>query len=280
MTRRSHRRNSREGMILLNVLVIVAIATAAVVVMISAQDIEVQRTIRLTDASQAQAYTRAAEASAIVALRRDGISAADSDSYAEPWAAVGQREIDIPGGRFAVAIEDEQARFNLNSLRGGGPIPSSWFSAIARGTGVSTASVNQIVTVVDGLGPLSDDGLLRTAGIDPADLDRLKPYLSYLPTDAKLNLNTVAPDLLTLIAGNVDGVRLLSDRRAAKGAVTEPDVAAAGMTGFGGLTSDHFLVVSKVQIGDVTRITRSRLTRSANSQGVTVRVESRRRSSG
>ena len=95
------RRRAREGMILLNVLVIVAIAAAAVAVMIAAQDIEVQRTIRLRDASQAQAYSRAGELSAVVALRRDGVSAPTLDAYSEPCAAIAQRPIAIPNGRFA-----------------------------------------------------------------------------------------------------------------------------------------------------------------------------------
>jgi general secretion pathway protein K len=44
----------REGMILLNVLLVMAVASVAVLIMIAAQDLEVQRSTRLRDAAQAQ----------------------------------------------------------------------------------------------------------------------------------------------------------------------------------------------------------------------------------
>ena len=81
----------RKGMILLNVLIIVAISAAAVTVMLVAQDIGVRRTIRLHDAAQAQAYSRAGELSAVVARVRDAVTAPETDSISEPWAAIGQR---------------------------------------------------------------------------------------------------------------------------------------------------------------------------------------------
>ena len=65
------RRPDREGMILLNVLLILAVASVAVLVMVTSQDIEVQRSTRRRDAAQAGAYARAGELSAITGLRRD-----------------------------------------------------------------------------------------------------------------------------------------------------------------------------------------------------------------
>lgn len=278
MSRRSRR--DRRGMILLNVLLMVAIAAAAVTVMVASQDIEVQRTVRIRDAAQAQAYGRAGELSAIVALRRDGLTAPTVDAYSEPWAAIAQRPIAVPGGRFALAIEDEQARFNLNSLSGGDAIAASRFARIAGAVGVSPPTVARIGTLVGAVGPIADEGLLRTAGVDPADLDRLRPYVAFLPKEAQLNLNTAQPPLLTILLDDQAAVRLLIDRRTAKSVLDEADLAAAAVTGLGGLTSDHFLVTTAVTVGEVTQTTRVRLARSSGPEGVRVAVTSRRRAAG
>ena len=103
-------------MILLNVLILVAIAAAAVTVMIASEDNEVRRTTHFKDAAQARALSLAGELSAIVALRRDLLQAPLADDYTEPWAAIAQKPVAVPQGRFALAISDEQARFNINSL--------------------------------------------------------------------------------------------------------------------------------------------------------------------
>lgn len=268
---------AREGMILLNVLVIVAIAAAAVAVMIAAQDIEVQRTIRLRDASQAQAYSRAGELSAVVALRRDGVSAPTLDAYSEPWAAIAQRPIAIPHGRFALAIVDEQARFNLNSLTSGDAVEASRFARIARELGVSQPGIVAIAGLIAAVGPLQDESLLSTAGVDPADLERLRPFVAFLPEDARLNLNTASPELLRLLLDDADAVRRLMDLRNSKRALTEADLATLGLQNLGGLTSSHFAVVTDVRVGDVEQRVQSRLTRIITPEQVEVSVSSRRR---
>ena len=96
-------RRDREGMILLNVLLVMAVASVAVLVMIVAQDIQVQRGTRLRDAAQASAYARAGELSAVTVLRRDALTAAASDNLTEPWAQIGQEAIAVPGGRFSAS---------------------------------------------------------------------------------------------------------------------------------------------------------------------------------
>ena len=271
------RRFDREGMILLNVLVIVAIAAATVAVMIASEDIQVQRAIRLHDAAQAQAYARAGELSAVTALRRDGLTAPDVDAYGEPWGAIGQQTIAIPGGRFALSVADEQARFNINALVRGDAIPASRFARLARNAGLDAEAIAQIATVVAAVGPLRDEGVLRTAGVAPSDLDRLRPLISFLPTDAELNLNTVDGDLLGALIDDPRLLRPLLERRTRNGSLTEADVAAAGLTGLGGYTSNHFLVTTVVRVGDVTQTTRSRLTRIIEPTGSRVAVTSRRR---
>jgi general secretion pathway protein K len=250
----------REGMILLNVLLMVAIAAAAVTVMIAAQDIQIQRTGRMQDAAQAQAFVRAGELSAVVALRRDLITAPDRDHPGEPWAAVAQGQVSIPRGTFALSVEDEQARFNLNLLAAGDPIAFNVFASLCQAAGVSAEGAQTIATVVAGVGPLRDEGQLRTAGVDPLDLERLRPLAVLLPPDARLNLNSADPRLLEIVTRDPAVAREIVARRAGEG-LGPGDLPGLAVPSFVGVTSDHYQVRTRVRVGNVTREVTSRLTR-------------------
>lgn len=276
MTRLRRARADRRGMILLNVLIVVAIAAAAVTVMIVAQDIQVRRSIRLHDAAQAQAYGRAGELSAIVALRRDALTAPAVDTLSEPWAQIGQQAIAIPGGDFALSIADEQARFNLNAMAEGDAIPAGAFIAIGEAAGVSRETLNLIALTLSTLGPVRDDGPLRAAGVNPADLARLRPYVVFLPKETTVNLNTADPSLLNILLRDPDVVRRVVERRR-QGGLSPEDVAALGAGGMIGAGSDHFRVETRVRVGDVVRRTSSRVTRTETPEGPRVAITERRR---
>jgi general secretion pathway protein K len=269
-------------MILLNVLLVMAVASVAVLIMIAAQDLEVQRSTRLRDAAQANAYARAGELSAITALRRDGLTAAATDNLSEPWAQLGQQDIAIPGGRFALTIEDEQARFNLNALRTGDPAPIDLFQRIGEALEIDPATLIRIATVVRVAGGLSDEGLILAAGVPRADLDRLAPYVAILPGTTDINLNTVQLPLLTLMTRDAEVARRLIETRAQKGYLTPSDLATEGAPTLSGsgYTSDHYRVVTTVTVGDVTQALDSRIARVRSVGTVDVVVTGRRRVAG
>lgn len=264
-------------MILLNVLILVAIAAAAVTVMIASEDIEVRRTIRLKDAAQAQALSRAGELSAVVALRRDALQAPLGDGYDEPWAAIGQKSIAVPQGRFALAISDEQARFNINSLVRDDAIAASRFRRVAHAAGLSETSLTAVSVLVRTVGPLKDEGLLSSIGLSPVEVAALGRMTAYLPPEARLNLNTVDADLLEVLVDDASIVRTFLVLRAAKGQVSQADLDRFGFNGLGGLTSSHFSLTTTVTVGDVTQITLSRIERHASPEGIAVAVSARRR---
>ncbi|QTN20497.1 general secretion pathway protein GspK [Brevundimonas sp. AJA228-03] len=270
------RRPDREGMILLNVLLVVAMASVTVLIMVAGQDIELQRSARLRDVAQASAYARAGELSAITSLRRDGIVAAGTDNLAEPWAALSQTSIAIPRGRFALTIEDEQARFNLNALAGGQSGPIDLFQRIGASAGVAPEILVRISTVVRIAGPLTDDRLLIASGVSTADLLRLRPFVTILPPEAEINLNTVGEPLLALMLNDPDRARELIVQRKRVGYLVPADLAAVGSSPQGtGFTSDHFRTVTAVSVGDVEQVMTSRLTRTASAGGVDVVVTDR-----
>ncbi len=269
----------REGMILLNVLLILAVASVAVLVMVTSQDIEVQRSTRLRDAAQAGAYARAGELSAITVLRRDALTAAGTDNLSEPWAQIGQQAIAVPGGRFSLAIEDEQARFNLNRMKGGEAQPIELFQRIVAAAGVAPETAIRIATVVRLAGPLADFGLLRTAGVSPEDLAKLEPWVTALPVEATVNLNTVGAPLLGLMAGDPGVADALIRRRTQAGLLLDVDLAAEGLpslTGTG-FTSNHYRVVTTVTVGETTQRLTSALVRTRSAGGIEVLVRSRQR---
>ncbi len=276
------KRADREGMILLNVLLILAVASVAVLVMVTSQDIEVQRSTRLRDAVQAGAYARAGELSAITTLRRDALTAAASDNLSEPWAQLGQQAIAVPGGRFSLAIEDDQARFNLNRMMGGDASAIDLFQRIAATAGVAPETAIRIATVVRLAGPLADFGLLRTAGVPPEELRLLEPWVTALPVEAAVNLNTIGAPLLGLMLGDADAAETLIQRRTQAGLLLPVDLAAAGMPllSSAGFTSNHYRVVTTVTVGETTQRLTSTLVRTQGVQGPVVRVRGRQRTAG
>lgn len=276
------RRPDRDGMVLLNVLLIMAVASVAVLVMISAQDIEVQRSTRLREAAQAGAYARAGELSAITVLRRDAVEAPDTDNMSEAWAAVGQEDISVPGGRFALSIQDEQARFNINALVDGQSAPIALFQRIATVAGVQPESQIAIANVVRVAGPLTDLGLLRTAGVSPAELAALQVYVTALPIEATLNMNTVEMPLLSVVTGDQTIAENLMRQRSQVGFLVPTDLANAGMVSQPaiGFTSDHYRVTTTVSVGDTTQRLTSRVARIRQINAVDVVVTARRRSAG
>jgi general secretion pathway protein K len=272
----------REGMILLNVLLVLAVASVAVLIMVSTQDIEVQRSTRLRDAAQASAYARAGELSAVTTLRRDALVAAGTDNRSEPWAQLGQQDIAVPGGRFALAIEDEQSRFNLNAMHSGEAAPIALFQSIGATLNMDPASMIRIASVVRVAGPLTNDSLIVAAGVPRADLDTLRPYVAILPEDATINLNTVGLPLLSLMTGDAEVARKLIEVRARNGLLTPADLATEGAPSLPGtgFTSNHYRVITTVTLGDVTQALDSRIARIRRDRTVDVVVTGRRRTAG
>ena len=95
---------------------VLGLAASIVYAMLTLADLSIARSQSFSEAGQGLALIRGGEQSAIAALRRDMIAAPATDNAAEPWAKIAQEPIAIPGGSFALHIEDAQGHFNLNTL--------------------------------------------------------------------------------------------------------------------------------------------------------------------
>lgn len=257
-------RKAEDGVVLINVLVILALMATVVFAMISISDISVARSQRYSEASQALELIAAGETSAIVVLRRDMSESPDSDHLLEDWAQIQQDEVAIEGGRFSLTITDAQAKLNLNSLQGGGAGSLQLLSRTIATLGLPPDLSFRIaarLTQTDLLLNLSD--LETSVGLTSAEVARLSELVTVLPRRTDININTAPDELMNVIANNPVQARNLIGIRNRQGFLTRQDVIAAGMLlppGIG-FSSQFFFVATDVVIGATQQSQQSLLQR-------------------
>ena len=236
-------------MILVNVLAVVAAAVALVMAMLADDDDAVARLTQDRQAAQALAIARGGELTANTALRRDVDP--DRDDRTESWARVAQAPTPIAGGTFALGIADAQGRVNVNAAAGPG---EPLLAQVAAAAGLPGDVAARIAATVAGRGRVRELGELARAGLDDAAIAALRPLATALPGEAPVNVNAASPALLGVLVGDAVGGRLLGDRRARAGKLTDLDFAATGLRlpGGAGYTSDHFVVTTTVTQGSAT----------------------------
>lgn len=253
--RRPGQSRDDEGMILVNVLLFIAIASGILLLMISAEDIGLERGLRMREAARAQAVARGGEISALTALRRDALVAPDIDDSREPWGALAEHGAPIDGGRFDLAIADAQGRFNINAVMKPDPVALGTLAKIAAAVGMNEEQAAKAVGALRSVGPISDIRPLAMIGLDPGQLARLSRLITALPYASTINLNAANEDLLAILTGDALAARkmiALRDRQGYLSAadLTTLDVAMPQGTGF---TSNLFWVRSRVTIGDTSQ---------------------------
>lgn len=221
-----------------------------------------QLTLRALEAAQLR---QAADALALtgidwarLVLRADA-QRSPIDHRGEAWAAAmptqhapaapGQPAAQIDGG-----IDDEQARFNLNSLVERGRVSPAALAAYRRLLQLLGLPPQLAASAADWIdaddAPLADGGAERTAyaaggrrppnrplaaldelrhvaGYDAAAIERLRPWLTVLPEATPVNLNTASPTVLAAIAENLS-LAAAGEFAAARAGAPLPTLAAAG----------------------------------------------------
>ncbi len=258
-----------DGVVLINVLVVLALAASVVVAMLTLGDLSIARSRRFADAAAAQALVSAGEASAIVVLRRDLAETPDGDSLDEPWAAVAQQDIAVAGGRFALAIEDAQSRLNLNSVAGQGAAGLQTLARIVAALDMPEDVTARIVFRLAQKKPMTGLGELAGLGLKPRDLARLADVLTVLPTPTPINLNTAPEPILQALIGNPVAAKRLIDRRKRDGYLTATDLAdeKVVLPPGSGYTTSYFRVTVRVTVGETPVTVRSLIQRQASGQG-------------
>ncbi len=244
-----------RGMILINVLVIVLLATSVLAIMLAGQDSIVERGLSAREATQALSIARGGELSAVTALRRDLAAGNSSDNLTEHWANINENDRAIDGGKFSFTVSDAQARFNLNSLAKGGITAQATFGDIAAAAGLAPGTVDQIAALIALTGRVDDLSALQAAGLSDEQLTKLSLFCTALPEATTVNLNSAPEALIAALANNADTARTIVALRGRNGGLNPAALSAANvLTPSGsGITSDYFWSRARVTVGSTAQ---------------------------
>lgn len=248
-------REQERGMILVNVLMFVAIASGLVLLMINREELALDRGLRTREAARALAVVRGGELSAITALRRDAMLAGDVDHQGEPWARLSESGAPIAGGTFDLAIADAEGRFNINAVRTGEAGSLVLFQTIGHEAGLTPEQIVAAVEYVRLSGPVTDLRPLRLAGVEPAKADRLERLVTALPGTTALNLNAADEEMLRILFRDPLVAARLAAVRARQGYLTLKDLSDQNVTMPWGASfrSNTFWVRTRATIGSTSQ---------------------------
>ncbi|WP_448661310.1 general secretion pathway protein GspK [Sphingomonas sp. CJ20] len=262
-------REDESGMILINVLMFVAIASGLVLLMINREELALDRALRTREAARALAVVRGGELSALVALRRDAETAGDVDHRGEPWAKLSENGARIDGGTFDLAIADAEGRFNINSVRVGDAASLVLFQTIGNTVGLTPEQIVAAVEYVRLKGPVTDLRPLRLLGLEPAKADRLERLVTALPGTTALNLNAADAEMLALLFRDPLVASRLVAVRDRQGYLTLKDLNDQNVTLPWGTTfrSNTFWVRTRATIGETSQQAATLIQRRRTPQG-------------
>lgn len=230
-----------QGVALITVMLILALATILAVSMSSRQQINIHRSSNVFNFEQAYQYVLGAESWAQQILKRDN-KKNDSDNFKDDWA-LPLPVLPIEGGSMSGKIEDLQARFNLNNLvLNGKPqkLEVEKFKRLLRtlelNEDLSAVIIdwiddNEIVTFSGAEdneylnlslpyraanGVMQDvSELLLLKGFDFDSYEKLRPFVSVLESGTNINVNTASAEVLSSLASSLtldDARRIVADR--------------------------------------------------------------------
>ena len=210
-------RTRQQGVAAITAILIVAVAAGAAAWMLAQQSATLNQAALVAARTQADFYADAGLDWARGVLAEDARSGA-VDSLDEVWA---RPLVGLPVERAVVggAIADAQSRFNLNNLVKDGARSNADFQVAQRlfdSLGVEPGLVDAVVDWIDtDADPMGNEGaedayylglprpyrtanrplvqleeLYRVRGFDARRIERLKPYVTALPSRTTVNANT------------------------------------------------------------------------------------------
>ncbi|MBW8784125.1 MAG: general secretion pathway protein GspK [Novosphingobium sp.] len=253
-----------RGMILINVLIIVFLATTVLAILLEREDSDAERTIRMGEATQARAIADGAELSAVTELRRDLAAGSQVDTTAEKWAHIDDRGVAIDNGRFTFEVSDAQSQFNVNLLNR----PDAWAQGklrqIATAAGLDASVADRIAARLLAKDPVDDLAALADAGLTEVQLRQLGRFCTALPQPTDVNLNTAPEALVAVLMGNPAQAQTVVTMRKSPAGLSQPKLLAAGIVlpAGTGVTSGFFWARSRIEIGGTRQQLTSLIERS------------------
>ncbi len=269
------RRDDGQGMILVNVLMFVAIASGLVLLMIGREELALDRALRSREAARAAAVVRGGELSALAALQRDALATPQVDHASEAWASIGANGAPIDGGTFDLAVSDAEGRFNVNMLRSGDAVPVILFQKLARIAGLDEQQTVEAIAYIRTQGPVSDIRPIRLIpGADPAAIARLERMVTALPGKTTINLNAADEELLAFLIGDPVAAERIVAIRKRNGQITLrelSDLKGSQPPGTA-FSSNTYWVRVRAKIGDTTQQGATLIQRRKSAEGAVTTV--------
>jgi len=221
-------RHGQQGMALLTILLLVVAITIVAGSMLANQKVMIREFELTKGQGQLREYALAGEAMATNLIAQDSqVNQVDSlaDAWAKPLAEQTMNQVKVN-----IKIDDDASRFNINNLYHDGKVDDTalaFFQALLQANGLSP---NIAMAVLDWQDPDSDtlaDGgaeaayyqstgkkmamgianqpfisineLQHVRGMDSEGLQKLAPYLTAVPYYLPMNINTVKPELLSIL---------------------------------------------------------------------------------
>ena len=284
--------NRQRGVALITAVLVVAIATIIATSMMSRQNFDTQRTANIIHRDQAIAYALGAEHWAEVELIKDA-QRNNYDHLKEGWA-YDLPPLPIDGGHISGKLQDLQGRFNLNSVLD--PLQAERFTRLCQAINVEPDFISALQDWIDSDTEVRDNGaedesytlmdppyraanrfladtseLLLVKGVSLQDYNNLTFYISALPGNSDINVNTASPQLLQSLTRDVTlpGVEGIIALRVNKPyqdidvflkdeAFAEKEISEDYLT----VSSQYFLLTADVMLGNAPLTLQSVLRRT------------------
>jgi len=294
-------RSGERGVALITVLLVLAIASVAVVSMSTARQADIRRTNNQLLAEQRWELVYALEQQAFAMLAQDAEEQAfDGDD--DVWRRR-SLEIKVSGQTATARLDELQGRINLNNLLRDGEISGEDVNRLRRLLALLKLKPELVDALLDWIDPdreiryphgaedetytrrkppyraanrpfadLSE--LLLVEGVNPEIYQALSPYLYVAEDYAPLNVNTAAAGVLRCLADDISADQAESMFRASgkpfakvEGFLRDEAVATLKLGKYGlSVGSEHFLLTGDIETGGRHFLFASQLRRDKHAQ--------------
>jgi general secretion pathway protein K len=221
-------RARQRGVALIVALLVVALATVLIAALLNRGELANARTRNAIREMQAESYARGLEDYAAHVLMQDfQQNGSSSDSSSDIWA-IPLPPTPVPGGQIQATMTDLDGRFNLNNLSNDAavnPSQGSWATVFDRLLVALKLDPSLKQNVLDWMSNDSSQTdafyasqavpyrraqrmfshvseLRLVKGFDGDTYEKMSPYVSALPPNTKINVNTASvPVLMTMTDG-------------------------------------------------------------------------------
>jgi general secretion pathway protein K len=220
----------QRGLALLMAMLIVVIATTIAVSIVHEEKFTIRKTAHIQSMDRARLYAFGLEDWARVYLREDR-EESKIDSLDEYWAR-GIPGLPIEGGYLTGYLEDEQAKFNINTLVNSDAAVKR-FTRLCDNLGVEDNFIPALMDWIDvDFDIRQPDGMeenyadYRVANREMVDIselrlvqnvtpeifEKLEPHITALPATSTLNVNTMSVTVFESLGDKLDAGRFIEER--------------------------------------------------------------------